>query len=322
MQSLFINHTTGEAFCQEDIELCDGGRRWKERKLMSIKVAKLMRKYDPDRAEKIRGCGTFLLFVEDPTGSRKLHNANFCRERLCPMCQWRRSLRLASQADKIYRRLTDMGYAHIFATLTVRNCSGDDLGHTIDNLYEGLGRLSRTVRWKRTIRGAYIALEVTYNKRDDTYHPHLHLILTVDQGYFSKMNADYWSKADLIAAWRKAMRLDYDPSVDIEAVKQKPGQSMTSACVEACKYPAKTAEITFSDTLRAIDYALRGRRLIRWVGVAADVRRELQLEDVEDGNLVHTDDTEIEVTEETVKIAYVWRHGLYVPLEVHKEIIG
>lgn len=313
MPPYFLNNTTGELVCQDDIELVDGGRRWKERKSMSLKVSRLMRKYDEERADKILRCGTYLVFIQDPTGRKNLHSANFCRERLCPMCQWRRSLRLSVQADKIYGRLTDQGYKHIFLTLSVRNCTASDLPSTIDHMYESLTRLTRSKRWKESFPGLYGAFEITYNSEACTYHPHFHLILTVKPEYFTSNL--YWSHDQFIAAWRKAARLDYDPSVDIEAVRQKQGQSLTSAVVEACKYPVKSAEINSSDVLRTIDYALRGRRLLRWQGVAKAVRKEMQLDDVEDGDLIHTDDVPTELTDETVKIAYAWRHGVYIPID-------
>lgn len=316
---MFINSTTGEIACQEDIELVDGGRRWKERKSMTLKVARLMNKYDPDRAGKLRRCGTYLSFMRDPAGGSKLVGANFCRERLCPMCQWRRSLRLAVQADKVYARLNERGFRHLFVTLSVRNCVGEELAASLDLLYESYTRLTRSKRYKAAVLGSYTAVEVTYNKVADTYHPHLHCIWTVNADYFDATNPDYITKDDLIQMWRKSAHLDYDPSVDIKAIKQKPGQSMTSACVESCKYPVKSADVTFSDTLKTIDYALRGRRLLRWTGLPAEVRRELRLEDIETGDLVHVDDAPPEITEEMVKVAYVWRHGFYIPIEYQKQ---
>ena len=50
------------------------------------------------KAERIRECGSYLQFAHDIdqygeislTG--KLNYANFCRERLCPMCSWRKEL--------------------------------------------------------------------------------------------------------------------------------------------------------------------------------------------------------------------------------------
>ena len=310
----WFNYSTGEVVCQEDIELEDGRRNWKGRKKMSLKVAELMKEYDKVRAKKIRLCSTYLEFVQTPDGERKLHKANFCRERLCPTCQWRRSIKLGRQADKIYKLLTDKGYKHIFITLTVRNCRGGDLSATIDHLGESLARLKRSELWKRAIAGSYRALEVTYNKETDTYHPHFHILATVEGGYFDKDNGSYITKDKLIAAWKAAARLDYDPSVDIEGITQKEGQSITSACAEICKYPLKSAEIESSAVLEIIDRALRGRRLIQWSGVAQDARRELDLDDIESGNLIQVDG-ELPGEEELQKIVYIWRYGVYTPVD-------
>lgn len=284
---------------------------------MAVKVAKLMRAYDSERALKIDSCGTFLTFAVTPDGKRNLHAANFCRERMCPMCQWRRSIKLGVQADKIYRELNDAGYKHVFVTLTLRNCRGDELGQTVDNLVESAQRWRRSTGYQGAFVGSYRALEITYNAKANTYHPHLHFLMTVPGDYFRPENPDYMTKERLIKDWRKAARLDYNPSVSIEAVTQKPGQSITSACAEMCKYPAKTAEINSSSVLETIDRALRGRRLIQWGGVAAEVRKRLQLDDIEHGNLVNTDEaTAAGVPIE--KVVYVWRYGVYIPLDMKR----
>lgn len=313
---LCLNYNTGELGSQEEFELIDGHRDWRKRKVMSIKVSKLMRKYDPERAELIRRCGTYLGFRQTPDGKRNLETANFCRQRLCPMCQWRRSLRLSVQADKIYRALAARGYKFVFVTVTLRNCSGVDLLDTCEEMYRRAAEFQRSRRFKESFAGFYRAFEITYNECKGTYHPHFHYLMAVTPEYFAPESPIYWTTDLLIKRWRKAAHLDYDPSVSVEAVRQKEGQSITSACVELCKYPAKTAEINQSGVLRFIDLALRSRRLIAWGGVVADVRRELSLEDVEDGDLVHADDERTEYDEDAAKVVYVWRHGLYLPLDL------
>ena len=313
MNPLYVNHNTGEVFCQEDIELIDGRRNWKERKKMSLHVSKLMKIYDPERAEKIRNCGTYLEFVRTPDNKNSLHHANFCRERMCPMCQWRRSIKLGVQADQIYKALSERGYQHVFVTLTVRNCTRDELNNTVDMLMDAASRLRKTKLYQGAFKGSYRALEITYNPKENTYHPHLHYLMTVDQDYFT--GEHYVSLDDLIAAWRAAARLDYDPSVSIEAVRQKPGQTITSACAEMCKYPVKSAEIKSATVLETIDKALRGRRLIQWGGVAAQVRKELDLDDIESGNLINMDENAVSETP-LEKVVYIWRYGLYVPLDI------
>lgn len=315
MNPLYVNDITGEVGCQEDFELVDGRRRWKDRKNMSLKVSALMGAYDIERADKIRACGRYLVFSQTPDGKKTLQSADFCRERMCPMCQWRRAIKLSVQADKIFKALTSLDYRFIFITLTVRNVSGDDLNNTCDELYEAFTRFSRTQKYKSAICGCYRALEITYNSASDTYHPHFHCLCAVKPDYFDCSN--YVSKDELIRLWRRSARLDYDPSVDIEVVKQKEGQTITSACVEMCKYPCKSAEINSSRALQYIDYALRGRRLITWLGCMADIRRALKIDDNDD-DLIHTDELSTVDDAEIQKIAYVWRSGLYLPVDVHR----
>ena len=309
----YINDITGEVCCQEDVELKDGRRDWKGKKMLALRVAELMQPYDRERAEKIRGCGTYLLFRVTPDGQSRLGKANFCRERMCPMCQWRRSIKLGCQADKIYRALSDGGYKHIFITLTVRNCLWSELNSEVDKLLDDFARLKRGKLWKGAIVGYYRALEITYNSDKGTYHPHIHILATVEGDYFRANNPDYITKDALIAAWKQVCKLDYDPSVDVEGIHQKPGQSITSACAEVCKYPLKVAELPHTQAMQTVDEALRGRRLIQWGGVAAEMRRVLELDDVESGNLVNIDDSvEESVIAETV---YVWRYGFYLPVD-------
>lgn len=42
-------------------------------------------------AERLRTCATRLIYGIGEDGKRRLRAANFCRVRLCPICQWRRS---------------------------------------------------------------------------------------------------------------------------------------------------------------------------------------------------------------------------------------
>ena len=310
---LYINHNTGEVFCQEDIELEDGKRNWKARKRMSIQVAKLMKQYDKERANRIEQCGTYLEFVKTPDQKNNLQRANFCRERMCPMCQWRRSIKLGVQADEIYRELTERGYKHVFVTLTVKNVNAEKLIAAVDELIEAAQRFRRSKLYQGAFVGSYRALEITYNARENTYHPHLHYLMTVENDYFT--SEKYVKQEDLIKAWKYAARLDYEPSVMIEAVRQKEGQSITSACAEMCKYPVKSAEIKSSFVLENIDKALRGRRLIQWGGIAAQVRKEKNMDDIESGNLINMSQEDLSGVP-LEKVVYVWRYGLYVPIDI------
>ena len=52
------------------------------------------------RADRVSQCGSYLDFGVLPDGTKKLVKANFCRDRLCPMCNWRRSLKLFRKCPK------------------------------------------------------------------------------------------------------------------------------------------------------------------------------------------------------------------------------
>ena len=87
------------------------------------------------RAERVSTCGSVLEFGIYPDKAR-LQFANFCKDRLCPMCNWRRSLKLYGQVSAVMDVLEEQGYQFLFLTLTIKNCSASDLPKTIDILLD------------------------------------------------------------------------------------------------------------------------------------------------------------------------------------------
>lgn len=84
--------------------------------------------------------------VNPETGEvvRKLQAAEFCRDRLCPMCQWRKSLVTFAQVSEIM----DWVDAHhagefipIFLTLTMKNVPSAELGSAITTILQSWSRM-------------------------------------------------------------------------------------------------------------------------------------------------------------------------------------
>ncbi|MCQ6444284.1 protein rep, partial [Vibrio parahaemolyticus] len=107
------------------------------------------------------------------------------------MCQWRRSLKMygqlhqivdAMQADRVAAGRKPYNWALI--TITVRNCGPDELSSTLDLLAQGWGRMSRVKAWQRAVQGTMRAVEITYNRTDGTYHPHMHILACVLPSYW------------------------------------------------------------------------------------------------------------------------------------------
>lgn len=123
-------------------------------------------------------------------GDFDLQEAHFCRERLCPMCQARKSKKAFNQIATITQYLAKQGMRFLFLTLTVRNCSGSDLRPTILKMQKAFHRFVNYTRFKGAVKGFFRSLEVTRNnnKRSPfygTYHPHFHILLAVDADYFT-----------------------------------------------------------------------------------------------------------------------------------------
>jgi plasmid rolling circle replication initiator protein Rep len=115
---------------------------------------------------------------------------NSCSVRVCPHCSHRRAKVLGSRMERflLNREKTDLRYA----VLAERNSENIEEGMRL--LWKSWTRLRRSVRWKQKVKGCIVALEVTYNREEDTWHPHLNVL----------MEGDYFPFEELRQAWSEA----------------------------------------------------------------------------------------------------------------------
>ena len=99
------------------------------------------------------------------------------------------------------------------------------------------------------------------------------------------------------------MKIDYTPIVNVKAVKPKATKEekgVLGAVYETAKYPVKSIDYLTNDRVKNLqrvddlEKGLKRKRLISFGGIFKEIRKELQLEDVENGNLIDTDSTEEE----------------------------
>lgn len=342
----------------EDRSLTGRVRPWRQHKQEARTLAtvyELLADQDPahaarwlDKSRRVEACAPWMEYElhEDPASGEymTLHKASFCRVRLCPMCQWRRSLKLSGQARAVVAEADraagaalgidatpeQMRKAHprfLLLTLTVRNVPGDQLSQTIDLLHGSLSKLTRRKIWA-PIRGWLRATEVTYNSDADTYHPHMHVLLMVSPSYFGGKGG-YVSQKRWRAAWQEVLGIDYDPQVDVRAVKDLDGQpiedlpddlrakALGAAVAEVAKYAAKPTDyLDPSDLERSarvlgvLDLMLHKRRMVAWGGELKEIAARLQLDDLESGDLIHVDDqADADGQGLGVYLAYAWYRG-------------
>lgn len=280
------------------------------------------------RYTAVLNCATWLAFKTDEQGKRRLAGMNSCRCRLCPMCTWRRSLKTYHNMRKITDYIAtcpDMPtYKYVFLTLTVKSCAADQLGDLISELYKGQKRLRELKAFRAMCKGYFCALEVTHNKEQDTYHPHFHMVIAVLPSYFKSRY--YISQAAIREMWRDSMRLDYDPQVWIKKI-----DDLSGAAAEVAKYPIKDDDIISpdnwdlsADAVAAVDLAIKGRRLIGYGGIFRELHRKLNLDDEENGDLIHTDGEDAQKpTGDDWESMYFWHSGFrqYIKIEKRREVI-
>jgi plasmid rolling circle replication initiator protein Rep len=275
--------------------------------------------HDLDKARRVSECANYTEFQRhDPDGQHSgpwltLHTANFCRNRLCPMCGWRRSLKLGSQAREVVAEANrqkvsrdGVAYKWLLVTFTVKNVTGPELGRTIDQLHKAAHNMAKTKRWKAAVKGWLRATEVTHNTdvksaSFDTFHPHLHFLLCVNSRYFK--SADYIPQKEWKAMWERAAGLNYDSQVNVKAVKdlendptKESKTSLGGALAEVTKYVCKPqGVVTWENpemavrTVLVLDRMLDGRRLTSWGGVLKEAAAKLKLDSIENGDLVHVE---------------------------------
>ena len=250
-------------------------------KLKSIHLGYLLQdsRYLSDYALAVQSCGNFLRFGVSPEDDITLDGANFCRKRLCPMCQWRRSRRLYSQLVQLWERLRSDGFDFLHMVLTVRNCSGDDLNSTIDSMYRNSSRMLKDDCFV-AFKGALRFLEVTYNARRGDYHPHLHFLCVVRKSYFTSR---YYVKRRLLAdKWAEYMRFDYDPIQSLFIGKADEGSvsEVAKYCVKPFDFDSlrRSEERLVYETLH---FALHGRRMIQSYGVMRQYLHDIGVESLE-----------------------------------------
>lgn len=267
-------------------------RPWREKKMANELLSVAYEGVNPYKAARLRDCGNFLIFAFDESGKKRLKHMDSCRVRLCPMCAWRRSLKVYVHTTQILDAVAGE-YAYIFLTLTVRNCAADELSGTIDLLMAAWDRMARRSAFRKAVKGWYRGLEVTHNVDHrspsyDTYHPHFHCLLAVNKSYFT--SRDYLSRAGWVGLWKQSLAVDYEPVVDVRRVKG----STSKAVAEAAKYTVKDADYIIPEdweltveTVRTLDRALDRRRLVAYGGLFKALHKQLNLDDEVDGDLVN-----------------------------------
>lgn len=324
--------------------LLDKRFAWREKKVKTVRLAELYDKIGCfEYAERARTCATWTQFGEWEDGRKKLSAANFCQLRMCPMCTARRAKKEAYKLSQVLNLVERKhGAKFIFVTLTIENVPGDQLSAALDQLTKGWYRFQEQRQIERSFKGWYRAIEITRGDNrwhksrktgkmefwpDNGYHAHIHGIGAVEPDYFSResrRSGKYLNQTELIQRWKKALRVDYDPSVRIQATKAKTGKGQAlsvagvESALEAGKYAVKDEEYIdptlpedrCMEIVRDYTNALHRRRLTSFSGWMKEAAQALNADNMEeDGDLVHVDDDGLREDLADMIGTYNWHFG-------------
>jgi plasmid rolling circle replication initiator protein Rep len=282
-------------------------RPWREHKMNNQLLSAAYLPINTSKAHRLRECATHLIFENYMQGGLKLRSANFCRVRLCPMCTWRRSLKIYGQCSKIVKQL-EGEFEYILLTLTVPNVGAKDLCNGLMALSYAWHRYTGYPEISAIAKGYYKAMEVTHNVKAGTFHPHFHVLVAVMPSYFNSRY--YLSREKWLELWNKANYREDISQVDVRKVKG----NTVEAIAEVAKYAVKSADYIYPNdwdltvnTVALLDSALANRRFVSYGGAFAMAHRELNLGDVEK-DLINTDGDEV-FTGNFAERSVIWHAG-------------
>jgi hypothetical protein len=186
--------------------------------------------------------------------------AKYCDSRICHVCN---RIRTAKMMNGYVTQLQKLG-ALQFVTLTIPNCNGDDLNDSVSSIIKSFSNIVRVIRERKKIAFSGIRkLEITFNPRTGTFHPHVHALVDSDVG---DLIVDEWLKR-----YPDAVRIAQD-------VTDADKDSLNELFKYTTKIVAGRNKNVFDVFIPAIDrimIALRGRRSFQPFGNIKKVDEEI-----------------------------------------------
>jgi plasmid rolling circle replication initiator protein Rep len=243
-----------------------------------------------DRGIKILHCGSELVF-----NNNKLVSANFCRLRICPMCQRRKALKTYSDFCKVLDALHDYSFLHL--VLTVPNSYAIDLRETVSFMNSCSSRLFRMKELQKAFKGIARFTEVSYNahlQHGASFHPHFHCLIAVNKSYFT--SRDYISIKHIKKWWSVIWRCrdmnlkritdDFIKNfnlLDSDLLQVHITKADEGALPEIAKYALKPLDISLTEKHRAgvlqiLYQSLHGKRLVQTYGIIKQTLKDLNID--------------------------------------------
>ena len=228
--------------------------QYDEARSLDTPMGELMAKRFGQFANLLSGCANYLLFKHYYTLDKyKLSGLKTCKKHmLCPFCS---AIRASKQATAYHDKMVHIlkenpNLKPVFVTLTVKN--GDDLKERFNHLKDSFKTYqSRRRDWLKKGRGynefckahgIVYAYEITNNGKG--WHPHLHMILLVDDWIDKdKLSAEWYAiTGDSFIVDVRRVKPSKAEVDTMDAKEQK--EDYSDGFMEVFKYAMKFTELT------------------------------------------------------------------------------
>jgi len=205
----------------------------------------------------------------------------------CPVCAAKISERRRSELVSAIDSARMLGLQVQLLTLTVPHGLGDDVRLVLDGILSAwrkstTSRAGKALRKQIGVRGTVRALEVTHG--NNGFHPHLHVLLFLDQGYppsavqreFSLLWRDACAKAGLpVPSFEHGCRVDDGSHAARYASKWGLESEMTKSHMKKAKTGGKSPWDLLRDVLAKRDGHEKSAALFRVYAEVFKGRRQL-----------------------------------------------
>lgn len=127
--------------------------------------------YYKNLAERTSTCATYITFKGYENGHAELIGVNRCKNRYCSYCNWIESKKKGKILSGALQLVKCDGIKISHLVITIPNCKAEQLNKRITVLHRIIAAAMRHFKCKNYYR----ATEITYNKKENTYHPHAHI---------------------------------------------------------------------------------------------------------------------------------------------------
>lgn len=265
-------------------------QKLEKKQLTKEKLEQLGLKHFSEKTlQRIHDCGNFIqsvLTADESTG--KVVKANRCMNRFCPICLATRSRKQGFALGVILETLREnYDYKFLFLTLTVPNVPGHELIKELQKQYESLKRFIQRKQFKNISKGYVRKTEITYNPNRNDFHPHIHMLIAVDENYFTREN--YVKQETWLEIWKRCKRDDSITQVHIKKANEESFR-------ELAKYEAKDLEyLNYGEEVFDVFFkALKGRKTLTFNGCFQEHKKLFELGEFDD--YIEKDDNYYELT--------------------------